>query len=223
MSYYPVFLNLSGKKAVVVGGGMVARRKIETLLEYGAIVHVISKDLTVDLQDRLNNGDIRLISSEFNERYIEDAFLVIVATNDKVLNRRVSEAAKMRNILVNAVDQPEECSFIVPSVIRRGDLLIAISTSGKSPAMARKIRETLADQFGKEYEYFLNIMGRVRTQLLSKDISEDERGRIFHDLVDSDLLELIRKQDIIGVASEMERILKRGFSNDDVIDYMKEE
>jgi precorrin-2 dehydrogenase/sirohydrochlorin ferrochelatase len=129
----------------------------------------------------------------------------------------------MRNILVNAVDQPEECSFIVPSVIRRGDLLIAISTSGKSPAMARKIREALADQFGKEYEYFLNIMGRVRMQLLSKDISEDERGRIFHDLVDSDLLELIRKQDIVGVASEMERILKRGFSNDDVIDYMKEE
>jgi precorrin-2 dehydrogenase/sirohydrochlorin ferrochelatase len=223
MSYYPVFLHLSGKKAVVVGGGMVARRKIETLLEYGAIVHVISRDLTGDLQDRLNNGDIRLISSEFNERYIEDAFLVIAATNDKALNRRVSEAAKMRNILVNAVDQPEECSFIVPSVIRRGDLLIAISTSGKSPAMARKIREALADQFGKEYEYFLNIMGRVRMQLLSKDISEDERGRIFHDLVDSDLLELIRKQDIVGVASEMERILKRGFSNDDVIDYMKEE
>jgi precorrin-2 dehydrogenase/sirohydrochlorin ferrochelatase len=115
----------------------------------------------------------------------------------------------MRNILVNAVDQPEECSFIVPSVIRRGDLLIAISTSGKSPAMARKIREALADQFGKEYEYFLNIMGRVRMQLLSKDISEDERGRIFHDLVDSDLLELIRKQDIVGVASEMERKNKR--------------
>jgi precorrin-2 dehydrogenase / sirohydrochlorin ferrochelatase len=223
MSYYPLFVELAGRKAVVIGGGTVAERKIETLLEYGAVVHVISRDLTPELQDRLKNGDIRLISREFDESHIIGAFIVIAATNDKGLNQRVSEAAKGLNILVNAVDQPEECSFIVPSIIKRGDLLIAVSTSGKSPALARRIRETLAAQFGKEYEYFLNMMARIRKLLLSEDISEGERGRIFYELVDSSILESIRKQDLPTVASALERILRREFSNDDVIDYMKEE
>jgi precorrin-2 dehydrogenase/sirohydrochlorin ferrochelatase len=223
MSYYPLFVELDGRKAVVIGGGTVAERKIETLLEYGAVVHVISRDLTPGLRDRLRNGDIRLISREFDESHIIDAFIVIAATNDKGLNQRVSEAAKGQNILVNAVDQPEECSFIVPSIIKRGDLMIAVSTSGRSPALAKRIRETLAAQFGKEYEYFLNMMAKIRKQLLSEDISEDERGRIFHELVDSSILESIRKQDFSAVASAMERILRREFSHDDVIDYMKEE
>jgi len=223
MSYYPVFLELSGRKAVVIGGGAVAQRKIDTLLEHGAAVHVISKDLTPELQVRLKNGDIRLVSSEFDERYIEDAFMVIAATNDKVLNQRVSEAAKGRNILVNAVDQPEACSFIVPSIIKRGDLLIAVSTSGKSPALAKRIGETLSARFGKEYAYFLNIMARIRKQLLSEDVPEGERGRIFHELVDSSILNSIRKENFLGVASELERILRRKFSPDDVLEYMKEE
>jgi len=222
MSYYPILVDLSGRKAVVVGGGAVAERKIDTLLEYGAVVHVISRDLSPGLKDRLNNGDIALVSREYDDRYIEGAFMVIAATSDRDINQRVSEAAKSRNILVNAVDQPGECSFIVPSVIKRGDLLIAVSTSGKSPALAKRIRGTLADRFGTEYEYFLNIMARIRKQILSEDIPEDERGRIFHELVDSPILESIRKQDFSRAALELGRILGREFSLEDVIDYMKE-
>ena len=175
------------------------------------------------MQDRLKKGDIRLLGHEFDESHIKDAFLIIIATNDRVLNQRVSRIAMTRNIPVNVVDQPEECSFIVPSVIKRGDLLIAISTSGKSPAMAKRIRETLAAQFGKEYESFLNIMGRIRKQLQSEEISEHERAGIFQKLVDSDLLESIKKHDFTGVASELKRILKREISCDDVIEYMKDE
>jgi len=223
MSYYPILLDLSGKKAVVVGGGMVAQRKIETLIECGAIIHVVSKDLTPELQNRLENGDIKLLAHEFDESHIEDAFIIIVATNDKILNRRISECAKKRNMLVNAVDQPAECNFIVPSIIKRGDLLIAVSTSGKSPAMAKKIRETLTDQFGKEYESFLLMMGRIRKGLLSKDISDEDRNRIFHELVDSPILDLIKQHDFTGVAAELKRILKTRISHDDVIDYLKDE
>ncbi len=222
MSYYPIFVDLSGRKAVVVGGGAVAERKIDALLGCGAVVHVISRDLSSGLQDRLKNGEIELISREYDDRYIEGAFMVISATGDRELNRRVSLAASGRNILVNAVDQPGECSFIVPSVIKRGHLSIAVSTSGKSPALARRIKEALADRFGTEYEYFLNLMARIRKQILSADLSEDERGRIFHELVDSPILESIRSRDFSRAAFELGRILGREFSREDIIDYIKE-
>jgi len=222
MSYYPIFLDLSGRKVVVVGGGAVARRKIEALLECGAVVHVIARDLSPELQDRLKNGNIRLESGEFNENSIKDAFIVIAATNDRVLNKEVSETAKKRNILVNVVDQPDECSFIVPSVVKRGGLLIAVSTSGKSPALAKKIRKSLSDQFGEEYGFFLNMMAAIRKQLLTEDIPEDKRSRIFHELVDSSILESIRIGDLPSIAEELERIFGRVFTPDDVMAYMEE-
>jgi len=223
MSYFPIFLDMSGKKAVVLGGGIVAQRKIETLLECGAVVHVISKSLTPELQNLHKNGEITFLATKFEDHYLEDAFILIIATDDSDLNRKVSEIAKQRNILVNAVDQPEECSFIVPSVIKRGDLFIAISTSGKSPALAKKIRESLEDRFGKEYGYFLNMMGRVRKELLSSGRSEGDRTRIFHELVDSPILEFIRVDNLSVVAGELARILKRSISLDDVRQYMKDE
>jgi precorrin-2 dehydrogenase / sirohydrochlorin ferrochelatase len=222
MAYYPVLLDLSGKKTIVIGGGKVGQRKIETLLEYGASVHVISRDLTPELQRLLENGDIRLLAEEFDESLIRGAFLIVIATNDMTLNRRISLIAKDRNILVNAVDQPEECSFIVPSVIKRGDLLIAVSTSGKSPALAKRIREALECKFGDEYGYFLIMMGRIRKELISGCISEAERSRIFHDLVDSPILELIRTMDLNTIAVELGTILKKDISSNDVRQYMKD-
>jgi precorrin-2 dehydrogenase / sirohydrochlorin ferrochelatase len=222
MAYYPVLLDLSGKKAIVIGGGKVGQRKIETLLEYGAAVHVISRDLTPDLQSLLKSGDIKLLAEEFDESLIRDAFLVIIATNDMTLNRRISLIAKEKNILVNSVDQPEECSFIVPSVIKRGDLLIAVSTSGKSPALARKVREGLEDKFGDEYGYFLKIMGRIRKELISSSMPEAERTRIFHDLVDSPVLELLRTMDVSAIAGELGTILKKEISSNDVRQYMRD-
>jgi len=224
MSYYPVFLDLSGKKTVVIGGGTVAERKIEKLLECRALVHVISRELTPELHIRSKKGDIKHIGYEFDEGSFEDAFLIIVATDDKTLNQLVSGIARKRNILVNVADQPEECNFIVPSVIKRGDLQIAISTSGKSPAMAKKIREALSSQFGAEYESFLNMMANIRKQLLSEVTSgQEDRARIFHELVDSGLLESIKKKDLSGVASELQGILKKDITSDDVINYMKGE
>lgn len=224
MPYYPVFLDLSGKKTVVIGGGTVAERKIKTLLECGALIHVISRELTPELHARSKNGDIKHIGYEFDEGSFEDAFLVIVATDDKTLNQMVSGIARKRNILVNVVDQPEECNFIVPSVIKRGDLQIAISTSGKSPAMAKKIREALSSQFGAEYESFLNMMGNIRKQLLLEVTSgQEDRARIFHEMIDSGLLESIKKKDLSGVASELQGILKRDITSDDVINYLKGE
>ncbi|MDB9822885.1 bifunctional precorrin-2 dehydrogenase/sirohydrochlorin ferrochelatase [Deltaproteobacteria bacterium] len=223
MSYYPILVDLKGKKAVVVGGGIVAQRKIEALLECGADVYVISPALTPELQKHLEEEKITLQGREFSRDYIQGAFLVIAATDDPELNHRVSEFAREKGVLVNAVDQPSDCDFIVPSVIRRGDLLIAASTSGKSPAMAKRIREKLSSQFGNEYADFLVLMGRIRKDVLSRGLSQDENSRIFHELVDSNIIESIRRKDWKEVASDLERILGMRISPENVIDYIKAE
>ena len=142
MSYYPIFLDLKGKTALVVGGGVVALRKIETLLEHGAKVHVIARELTPELAGLMEDGKVEHMGEEFRENDLDKAFMVIAATDDPALNRQVSRSAQEKGLLINAVDQPEDCNFIVPSSLRRGDLRIAVSTSGKSPALAKKSERT---------------------------------------------------------------------------------
>jgi len=206
MSYYPILLDLREKKAVVVGGGQVAQRKIETLLKYKAEVCVIAKELTPDLKMYLAADRIKWIGKEYDEQDLDGAFLVIAATDDTLLNRRVSGDAKRKRILINAVDQPADCTFIVPSVLERGDLLIAVSTSGNSPMLAKKIRRRLEKQFGKEYEMFLNLMGRLRKEILAQGFSQDENRRIFQDLVESPILEAIgqrRWNDVAAMVNEI--------------------
>ena len=188
MSFYPVFVELEGKRVLVVGGGNVAFRKVTALLECGAVIHLAGRVLTSALQEMVENRSIRFLGNEFHDEFLNGAFMVIAATDDKDLNHHVSTCAREKGVLVNAVDQPPDCDFIVPSIIRRGDLLIAISTSGKSPAMARKIREGLETQFGQEYEAFLAMMGRLRKEVLSLGLSQKENSRIFQKIVDADLL-----------------------------------
>jgi precorrin-2 dehydrogenase/sirohydrochlorin ferrochelatase len=223
MSYYPIFVDLKDKKVVVVGGGNVAQRKIDTLLQCGADVYIISRELSPELQKRLEEGKIKLLGRRFSKGYLQDAFLIIASTDDSKLNRRVSSVARDMGILVNVVDLPADSNFIVPSVVKRGDLLIAISTSGKSPAMAKRIREGLSGQFGTEYKDFLLLMGRLRKEILSKCLSQEDNSRIFHELVDSTILESIRRKDWKEIASNLERILEIRISPEDVINYIKVE
>lgn len=207
MSYYPIFLELEGKIALVIGGGRVSERKIETLLSYGASIDIVSKKLTDKLKGLVEVGRIRHLGEEFREAYLDSAFLVVAATDDKQLNHKVSERARERGLLVNAVDQPADCNFIVPSVVKRGDLLIAISTSGKSPALSKKIRRELERQFGREYETFLPLMGRLRKEILSKGLSQKENRRIFHEIVDSEILDALARNDLKAVESILRQIL----------------
>ncbi|NIR13393.1 MAG: bifunctional precorrin-2 dehydrogenase/sirohydrochlorin ferrochelatase [Desulfobacterales bacterium] len=223
MSYYPVLIQLDGKKVLVVGGGTVAERKIETLLEYGAEVRVISRELSPRLRSYSEGGKIGFLGQEFNEDCLEEAFMVIAATDDPLLNHQVSEKAKEKGLLVNAVDQPSDCNFILPSVLRRGDLLIAVSTSGKSPALAKKVREALEERFGDEYGSFLILMGRLREEILSQGLSQGENRRIFNELVNSPILEAIGKKDWNGVAKILNGIIPGRLSSKDVINYLKVE
>jgi precorrin-2 dehydrogenase/sirohydrochlorin ferrochelatase len=221
MSYYPIAVDLQDKKVVVVGGGTVAKRKIDALLQCGADVYIISRELTSGLKRLLEDGKVKLIGRRLVNAYFRGAFLIIASTDDPAFNRKVSTFAKKMGIPVNVVDQPADSDFIVPSVVRRGDLLIAVSTSGKSPAMAKRIRERLGRQFGNEYKDFLIMMGRLRKEILSRRLSQEENSGIFHDLVDSAILESIRRKDWREIAANLERILKIRITPEDVIKYIK--
>lgn len=219
MSYYPIFVDLKDRKVLVVGGGSVAGRKVDTLLEYGAVVNLVSLELSDSLKSYIDSGKIIYLEKEFREDHLSGMFLVIAATDDPDLNHRISEAAEKKGMLVNAVDQPADCNFIVPSIVSRGDLTIAISTSGKSPALAKKIRKELKDQFGVEYDLFLKLMGRIRKQVLSEGRTQKENSRIFKRLVNSNLMDEIKNNNLESAASILTEILEKPVSVKDMENY----
>lgn len=210
MSYYPIYLELDGKTVLVVGGGNVAQRKVETLLQYGAVVNIVSKEFSPRLKELAANGNIRQIGEAFDDKYLDNTFLAFAATDDPQLNHAISESARKRGLMINAVDQPVDCDFIVPSILRKGDLSIAISTSGKSPALAKSIRRQLDSQFGKEYESFLILMGRLRKEILSLGLPQEENSRIFHEIVDSDILKALAEDDFGKVGRILRSIVPEG-------------
>jgi siroheme synthase-like protein len=168
--YYPIFLNLKNKKCVVVGGGRVAYRKIKTLLDCGAKVVVISPDFCKDILQLKRNCSIKLIKRPYRIDDIKDASIVIAATDNKYVNRKVSKDSKKIKAIVNVVDSISESDYIVPAFFRRGSLTIAISTGGKSPLLARMIRERLEKDFGKEYELLIHLVGNLRSEIKNEGI-----------------------------------------------------
>ncbi|MFC1823898.1 bifunctional precorrin-2 dehydrogenase/sirohydrochlorin ferrochelatase [Thermodesulfobacteriota bacterium] len=223
MPYYPVFLDLRGRKVLVVGGGEVAQRKVDTLLQFGAEVYIVSRELSSRLSDYEKTDRVKVLGPEFHEDHLEGSFLVIAATDDPDLNHLIGEKAKEQGLLINAVDQPVDCNFIVPSILSRGDLLIAVSTSGKSPALAKKIRKKLEKDFGSEYGLFLILMGHLREEILSRGLPLDENRRIFHELVDSNILDSIGNKDWEEVSSIIDSILDMEISREDVMVLLKSE
>jgi len=191
--YYPVNLNLQNRKCLVVGGGHVAERKVESLLSCGAVIWVVSPTLTQNLEKLADEGSINYLNREYTSGDLEGCFLVISAADDQQVNFKVANDCFSRNILVNIVDDPEICNFIVPSVLRRGSLCIAISTDGKSPTLAKKIREDLESLFGTEYAEFLELMGEIRNQVLRDVPDGEDRRKVFECLINSDILDYIRK------------------------------
>ncbi len=191
MAHYSISINLSGRKCVVVGGGTVAQRKVETFLDFDANVTVVSPDLTPTLTELAEKGLIEHIDDSFQPSHLDDAFLVVAATDDNEVNKSVSKEAENRGLLVNVVDVPELCSFFVPAMVRRGDVVISVSTSGKSPAMARRIRERLETQFGPEYGAFAALLGELRPEIKALYPDAADRNRAYRRILDSDVINLL--------------------------------
>ncbi len=196
MNYYPLFLDVTNKRCLVVGGGDVAERKVQRLLECGAHVVVIGRTMTPALEVMKKAGVVDQIHDDYDEMYIHDAFLIIGATDQDEINASISEDAKKAGVMVNIVDDPVKCDFILPSLFQRGDLTFAISTGGKSPALAKKIREELEGIYGPEYRMLVNLLGVLREKIKRKGKSSDENKCLFESLVNSDILEHIRNKDV---------------------------
>ena len=179
ISYYPILLNLQGKKCIVVGGGKVAERKALSLLKSGAKITVISPECTVRLKKENLTGRIKYISRRYKNGDLKNAFLVIAATDAGETNRKISEDAPY---LVNVVDMPLLCNFIVPSVVRRGPLTIAVSTSGVSPSLARTIKKELEGLYGREFEKHLNYIKKIRVRSLAGIKNNEERIKFLRGL-----------------------------------------
>jgi precorrin-2 dehydrogenase/sirohydrochlorin ferrochelatase len=211
MNYYPIYLDVKDKKCLVVGGGAVGARKVETLLECGAMVTVVSIDAAEKLKKLSNSGVILLRERAFHSADLDGVFLVIGATDNEDLNAGIHAEAERRGVLCNIADRPEACNFILPSIVNRGDLIIAISTSGKSPAFAKKLRRQLEAQFGDEYAEFLNLMGAIRKKLLSKDHEADAHKHLFEQLIERDLVQMLKNADTDTINALLMEVLGEGY------------
>ena len=191
--YYPVMLDIKEKNCLVIGGGQVALRKITSLLSYSAKVHVISDELCEELKNYYQEGKINWIQKKFEPGDIKNAVLVFAATDSKEVKQNIAKEARANDILVNIADSPELCDFIVPSIVEQGDLTITISTNGKSPALAKKIKEDLEKEFGPYYAKFINILGNLREKA-SKEIPDIAlREKLYKELIYSDIINLIEE------------------------------
>ncbi len=190
-----------------MGGGEVAFRKVRRLLQCGARVKVISAKLSPEMEALKNRNEIVHINGRYKADHIADAFIVIGATNSRTVNNRIFRDARAGKVLVNIVDEPERCDFILPSVVERGDLAMAISTGGKSPALARHLRQELEEVYGEEYEIYLDILGQTRAIVLARRQPSDENRKIFEALIHSDLLKRIRERDWDAVKELVREII----------------
>lgn len=204
---YPVNLNISGKKCLVIGGGSIAARKVRGLLECGGRVYVVSPVLHPLLRKLTEDKQIVWLNRDFQAEDINDKFLVIAATDNAEVNHEVATLCEQQNILINVVDDPSWCSFTLPAVHRQGDLLIAVSTNGKSPALARVIKEELAEKFRGEFAQALELLGNLRETLFAECPDEKVRGKVLQGLVTREFLGLIEDGQLEVVKERINRCL----------------
>ena len=208
MKSYPINLvRLEERRCVVVGGGDVAQRKVESLLDAGARqVVVISPRLGDGLTELRRRGRIQHIARGYRPGDLEGAFVVIATTDDPAVNRAVSQEAEANGILVNVADDPDHCNFIVPSTLRRGDLVIGLSTGAQSPALAASLRRQLEQAFGSEYAAFLELAGDLRRRV-ARELPASARARFWYDLAGSQALALLRDGQEAGARGLADELL----------------
>lgn len=185
---YPVFLSLKNKRAVVIGGGEIATRKVTALLKAEADVVVVTKEASRGLLRLAENGKIRCHQRPFHPSDIHGAWLVIAATNNRALNERIARSAQKRRQWINVVDKPALCQLIFPSIVRKGKLTMAISTNGASPALAKAIRKDLQKNFIPKYEHLLKKI-ELRRKAVIKSVTSIEKRREILNRMARELLE----------------------------------
>lgn len=210
MKYHPIVLRVAERACLVIGGGHVAQQKAQSLLRAGAQVTVVSPQVTATLAALAAAQRITHRARQYVRGDLQGVFLAYAATNDPQLHEHIACEARERGVLLNVVDCPRLCDFIMPAVLQRGDLLIAVSTSGTSPALAKRIRQDLEGVFGVEYDLVLQLLGRLRRQLAAHPLTPAQRRRMFAALVDSPLIEYVRARR----ATDIDRLLASTVGSD---------
>jgi len=182
MPLFPAFLKISGRRCLVVGAGPIAEEKIESLLRARADVRVVAPIAAAKIRAWSDEGKIRWEERKFRPSDLAGVFLAVAATSSPALHAQIYKLARRRSVLCNVVDDPAHCDFYYGSVVRRGELQIAISTGGQSPALAQRLRKKLEQEFGVEYEQWLEEIGKIRERLFSKTITPARRRVLLHRL-----------------------------------------
>jgi precorrin-2 dehydrogenase/sirohydrochlorin ferrochelatase len=209
--FYPMFVDIEGRRCLVVGGGPVATEKVEKLLEHGAVVRLVTPGMTDALAALVASGAV----SEHRARGyapedLDGCFLVIAATNLDAVNRMVWQDAEARNLLCNVVDVPPLCNFIVPSIVRRGELALAISTGGASPVVAKHIRRELEAVYGPEWEALVDLLRDARDELKSRYPDMPSRRDAVERLMETDVIRRLAEGDEEGARELASRVLDIG-------------
>ena len=207
-AFYPMFVDLEGRRCLVVGGGPVATEKVEKLVDHGAHVRLVSPGITPELAAMVAEGTVAEHHARpYRPEDLEGCFLVIAATNLDPINRMVWQDAEARNMVCNVVDVPPLCNFIVPSIVRRGELAIAISTGGASPVVAKHIRRQLDETYGPEWEALVDLMRDVRDELKVRYLDMPSRRDAVERLMDTDVIRLLAEGDEAGARALARRVL----------------
>lgn len=191
--YYPMFVSFDNRECLVVGGGPVGERKIRVLLQHGAAIRLVAENLTPWLKTQCDEGTVQLIGGTYTKDHLEDVDIVFAATGDPLLNRAIGADARQRKLWCNMATEPERGSFIVPSILQRGLLTIAISTGGASPALAVQIRQKLEHEFGVEWVVLLHMMALLRITIQSKGIGSAQNQEFYRRITELPLLKWIQR------------------------------
>jgi len=192
MKYFPINLDIAGRKCTVVGGGKVAARKVATLLDCGGAVLVISPELAIELEELYQAERISWLQRQYQPGDLRDSFLVIAATDDESVQEDVFVEAEKNGLLINVADVPQRCNFILPAIVKRDDLTISISTAGKSPALASKLRQNFEEIVGPEYGTLAEIMGLLRAEVLAQGRPHEENKIIFASLLHENFADWVK-------------------------------
>ena len=206
--YYPIFMDLEALPVLVVGGGRVALRKVQTLLQHGALVHIVSPCLIPELRELINEKACFWVEKKYSIEDIQESMLIFSCTDIEEVNAQVARDAKAHCRLVNVVDDPEKGCFIVPSIMERGDLKIAVSTGGSSPIVARQVRAELETVYGNEMAEYLALLKNWRTKAKS-DLPLQKRAMFWKCATDGEVRKLIKAQR----SAEAEGVMEKCFQS----------
>lgn len=207
---YPVLLKLDGRRAVVIGGGYGTEGRVRALLNAGASVRLISPEASGALAQWIGQGRVEWLAREYAPGDLDGAFLVIACPRDRSRNADIWNEAEQRGILMDAIDDSPHSNFILPAIHRERDLIVAVSSSGKSPALASRIRDRIARELGPAYGELLDLLGELRPQIIERFPNFNTRRQIWYRLIDSAALELLAKGERDAALAELRRVIEQG-------------